>query len=116
MVVLDTPAGVADQGEVGVVTLGLIDEALPLLAGHRGEGSVLHRGGPLPIALDHGVDVELGHGRDVIRIRYYWPTLSGLRRSGPRPCAPPRDARARCRCNRRRSWRRRSGDARRRHG
>ena len=47
-------------------SLGLLDEAHPLLARHRGQRAVLHRRGPRAIALEHCVDVELifGHGAD----------------------------------------------------
>ena len=52
------PAGVADDGEVLEVHLGLFDEPLALLASDRGQRPALHRRRPLLEAADHGVDVE----------------------------------------------------------
>ena len=58
---VDLPGGGGYEGEVGVVGLGLGYELLSLFTGDRGEWAFPYRLRPLPVALKHRVDVELGH-------------------------------------------------------
>ena len=56
--VFDLGHGVADDGEVLVVVLGLLEKPLPLLPSHRWEGALPHGRSPGAEALDHGIDIE----------------------------------------------------------
>src|SRR5215207_5103863 len=61
--VLDGAIGVADDGKVLVIDLGLADELHPLLAGDRWERPPPHRLGAVAEALQHRLDVErVSHG------------------------------------------------------
>ena len=59
--------GVADDGEVLEVGLGLGDELLALLAGDGRQRATLHRRGTVTEAGQHLLDVERGHGGDSTR-------------------------------------------------
>lgn len=61
--------GIADHGEVLEVGLRLGDELLAFLAGHRGEGAPLDRGGSLLESNDHLLGIELCHAVESIRCR-----------------------------------------------
>ena len=59
---MNSQDGVADDGEVLEVALGLLHEPLSLRAGDRRKRPFAHRVGTLAEAGDHRVDVELvGH-------------------------------------------------------
>ena len=54
----ELPRGVADDGEVLEVELGLGQELLALRTRHRGQRPLLHRLGPAPEPLEHRVDIQ----------------------------------------------------------
>ena len=61
---VELPGGVGDECVVGEIGLRLIDELLALLTRHRGQRPVPNRLGAGRKALEHRVDVELGHARN----------------------------------------------------
>jgi hypothetical protein len=62
--------GVADDGEVLEVELGLLHEALTIRSRHGREWALTHCGGTRAKALQHRVDVELvGHDANLPRSR-----------------------------------------------
>lgn len=59
----EVPGGVADDGEVLEVALGLVHEPLTICAGDRRERTITHRGGAFAEPGDHCIDIQfVGHG------------------------------------------------------
>ena len=65
--VLDRAGGIADDGEVLEVGVGLVQERLAFGAGDGWKWALLDRGGALTESGDHLVDIEGSHGATVLQ-------------------------------------------------